>query len=494
MKFKKKQLPLVLVLILSTILLVYLINKKINSASLGVCPKCNIVLISVDSLRADHVGALGYTRDTTPNFDKLSKKGFLFENYFTTSFLTPFSEMSVHTGLYQQSHGVTNFNEVLPTSKQTLAEYLKTKNFSTIALISSPEFIVNKALHESFSRGFDQYNLVNSSREYPTATRITQELTFLGDKQFFLWLPVGGVHWPFLKSKNIFADQGYDGYFKNKRLGWEDFENIYDMKVYPQGTKLDEKDLQFVVDQYDNGVRGFDDFLGQVIVVLEDKKLIDNTIIIIQSEHGESLGERGYIAHYDIHETEIHTPLMILVPSVGRGKRILSFASPVDIVPTVLDLFGFKTSQKIEGKSLVSLLNGKEKDGLRNEAYMERNPLWEEVDDGILKVLKDKNIKLEHKSSGDIAIRTDKWKYIMRLDKNRVEKVSWWGLLTQTKITIPDSELYDIVNDPKETKNVVAEYPAEAEILKKKLLDWKNDLVPANTSEIKIEGEIQPYF
>ncbi len=494
MMFKKKYLLVFTCVAVIMTLFVYVNNKRSKIISIGVCAKCNIILISVDSLRADHVGALGYSRNTTPNFDKLSKKSSLFENFYTTSFLTPFSEMSVHTGLYQQSHGVTNFNEVLPLSKRTLTEYLKTKNFSTSALITSPEFIVNEALKDSFSRGFDSYAFVGPQRSYPTASRINQEFISLESKQFFLWLPIGGVHWPFYKEKDVYTDKNYKGYLKGRYLQWPDFQNIYQGKVYPEQTPFTNEDLQYVIDQYDNGVRGFDDFLGQVLSILKKKKLLNNTVIIIQSEHGESLGERGYIAHYDINEEETHTPLLIYNPNAQEGKKISSFASPVDILPTIYQILGDTPSQEVEGRSLLPVIVGDEKDGLRNEAYMERNPLWEEVPDPVITTLKENGIMLEHKSTGDIAIRSDKWKYIMRLDKSRVEKVSWWGLLTHTKVTIPDEELYDIVNDPKEIINVAAKYPVEVEILKKKLLDWKSIHNQAASSKIKIEGEIQPYF
>lgn len=472
----------------------YLYIRKLTSHVSGVCSKCNIILISVDSLRADHVGALGYHRDTTPNFDKLSKKGFLFENYFTTSYLTPFSEMSVHTGMYQQSHGVTNFNVLLPSSKQTLAEYLKSKNFSTLALISSPEFIVNPALEESFSRGFDGYYYAATQRSNPPIPRIKKELRNLEGKQFFLWLPLGGVHWPYLKKDDIFSDKSYDGFLKDKYLQWPDFQYIYKNKVYPAQTSFTDKDLQYVIDQYDNGVRGFDDFLGQVLVILEEKKLLNNTIIIIQSEHGESLGEHGYIAHYDIHETETHTPLLIILPTLKNGKRIQSFASPVDILPTIKNILEGDLDKKSEGESLLPILNGLEKDGLRNEVFMERNPLWEEVDDGIISILKNNNIKLEHKSTGDIAIRTNKWKYILRLDKKRVEEVSWWKFITSKKIDVADEELYDMTIDPYETRNVVKDYPQEASQLKQKVLKWHRNHQTSSSSEYRIKGKIQPYF
>jgi arylsulfatase A-like enzyme len=465
------------------------------------CTNCNVILISVDSLRADHVNTYGYARATTPNFDRISQSGALFLNYFTTSFLTPVSEASVHTGMYPSSNGVTNFDTVLPKNKLTLAQYLKNLEYNTFAVLSSPEFEVNPALKESFSAGFDSYNYFNLTevsdspgsikRQYPTLDTYN---SFLSDKKFFLWLAVGGVHWPYGDGvKNIYADENYQGVFKNKKLDWNEFQNVYQGKYYPQGENIQAIDTQYVWDMYDNGVQAFDVFLGQVLSNLENRDLLKNTIIIIQSEHGEGLGENGYFAHYDVLDTQIHTPLLIIGPTVKDKQRIEAMSSSVDIFPTLVELLGESLPKQLQGKSFASLITGRQSSVVSNEIFTERNPLWEEAHLGIRNSLTERGISVVSGKYNDIAIRTTQWKYILRLSKNRMQQISWWQTVTGKTLHFPSAELYDLKNDPLETKNVIEMHPEIASDLRKKLEAWYTK-ISTDSSKIEHKVELQPYF
>lgn len=472
------------------------------------CASCNILLISVDSLRADHVGALGYARNTTPHFDVLAKRGALFSNYFTTSFLTPVAEMSLHTGLYPSGHQVQNFDMALASSTQTLAEYAKGKNYRTSAILSSPEFSINPVLKESFARGFDTYDAVGDAgdgvplgkfsnrRTYPTMERLAQEFTQFRQDKFFLWLPVGGIHWPYGRGvQNVFADEAYDGYFKGRSLDWQEFQHIYDGQVYPKRTALSDADRQYVIDQYDNGVRAFDDFLGEVMAQLDARGLLANTIVIVASEHGEDLGEHGYIAHYDVLDTQIHTPLLVVWPGAPvEGSTVTSFASPVDIFPTIKAMLVDTTPDTMQGNSLAPILSGKEADGLRKTAYIERSPLWEEAHNELRANLEKRGIPVVSGQYEDIAIRTPEWKYILRLAGERMQEISWWGTLTDKKVVVPDAELYDLRSDPLEMVNVADAHPNESEVLRAELLKWYGQFPKAETPAPAGDTTIQPYF
>lgn len=470
----------------------------------AVCEDCNVILISVDSLRADHVGIFGYYRDTTPNFDAFAKESVLFVNHFSTSFLTPVSEASVQTGLYPASHGVTNFDTVLPESKTTITEYLKAKNYETSAIITSPEFEFYPAIKAGFSRGFDRYRYVNPDRrkdatryrQFPTQTEITSELDGLNGKKFFLWLPLGGVHWPYgWTAKNIYADPDYRGILKGRVLDWEGaFKHVYKEVSYPVGKKLTDSDVQYVRDKYDNGIRAFDDFLGVLLGELRRGNVLEKTIVVIESEHGEDLGEHGYFAHYDVFDTQTHVPLLIFAPSFPGGQRVASFASSVDVFPTVIELLGDAVPERIEGKGLMSLITGKEQDGERREVFMERIPLWEEADLILRKSLEERGITVKSGKYGDIAIRTPEWKFILRTAREREEKVSWWSTLTGKPVKIPEAELYNLADDPLETQNVINQYPEEAGALRKKLEDWRARISPNAPSHSEIKEYIQPYF
>ncbi|MEK7134519.1 MAG: sulfatase [Patescibacteria group bacterium] len=463
------------------------------------CADCNVILLSVDSLRADHVGVFGYKRDTTPNFDAFSREGALFLNYFSTSFLTPVSEMSVHTGLYPTSHGVTNFETVLPDNKMTVAEYLKSKNYETSAISSSPEFEINPALKKSFSRGFDKYQYYidtsNKHRQFFPQEKLSLEFDALAGKKFFLWLAVGGVHWPYGDGfQNVYADKDYNGLFKNRGLDWTTFQDIYKGIDYASGKTLYNYDVQYVIDNYDNGVRAFDDFLGQLIDELKRRNLLEKTIVIIESEHGEGLHEHGYFAHYDVLDTQVHVPLLIFIPSVQTGQKILSFAGSVDVFPTLIELLGGVVPDGMQGKSLAPIMNGTEKDGARREVFIERNPLWEEAALEVMFPLKMRGINVVSGQYKDIAIRTPEWKYILRLSKERVEEISWWKALTGQPINIPEEEMYNLIDDPMETQNVADRYPEERRMLRKKLEKWYEEVSAGSPQKIELIKKIQPYF
>lgn len=462
------------------------------------CPDCNLILLSVDSLRADHVGAYGYKRNTTPNLDKFAKQSITFNNYFTTAFLTPISEMSLQTGMYPSSNGVTGFDTVLPENKHTLAQIMKKEGYKTSALLSSPEFDeAHPALKESFSRGFDSYKYVSAklSRDLPSSAEIKGELDSFGSDKFFFWLPIGRVHWPYGQdSPNLYGDPKYNGIFKDKDLWWPLFKRIYKDKIYPKNTSLNKDDIQYIKNIYDNGIRNFDDFFGKLISEIKRRGVLDKTIIVIESEHGEDLGEHGYFAHYDVMDTQIHTPLIIFSPKVKKPLSINALSSSVDVLPTINELLGRIPSKQVQGKSLVPLICGEEKTNNRKGVFIERNPLWEESVKTVSKELKIHNIDVGNELHKDIAIRTKEWKYILRTSKSALEKISWWQFISGKKINFPEAELYNLIEDPMEVNNVIDKFPDIAKEFKSKVDKFTSLLEKSTPQEVKHIIDVQPYF
>lgn len=472
---------------------------------------CNVILISVDSLRADHMSSYGYKRKTTPNFDALAQQGTLFKNYYSPSFITPVVEASVQTGLYPTSHGVTNFVSLLPKERTILPEYLKRLGFQTEAIISSPEFVYYSPIKDSFKRGYDKYNFPrvtdgpgSPARRYPPIKIFKEAFVSSkkSDKQSFLWLALGGVHWPFgWGEPNQFGATNYNGPLAGKQLDWPVFKNIYNGVLYPGSAtentdkiQLTNNDIQYVRDNYDNGVYAFDQFLGQVMNELKKNKLDKKTIIVVESEHGEELGEHGYFAHYDIWDTQTHQPLLIVDPRVKGGAKISSIVGSVDILPTILNLVGTTSTNGLQGKSLAPLIRKTEPDGQRKTIFQERVPLWEEA---VLQTRHDmgqKGFQLETSGAKDIAIRTDKWKYILRLSSKKQAEISWWKFMSGQPILFPEVELYDLAKDPGETKNVVAEHPEVANQLNKELRAWYKKVQSNSSDKVKKTELVQPYL
>ncbi|HXK37470.1 MAG TPA: sulfatase [Candidatus Paceibacterota bacterium] len=469
----------------------------------------NVILISIDSLRADHMGIYGYSRDTTPHIDKWSKEAVVFNNYFSTSHLTPISEVSVHTGKYPFTTGVVNFQETLPTSTPNLARLLKDHGYQTAAFGTSPEFKGYNAGH-SLSRGFDRYvfseatasefngrdkNLIGDSIDWISVVSASSS-------PFFLWLPIGSVHWPYGQSEpHHFSSSTYDGYFKTaSKNTWKLVDHLFENTVFarrgPQAkfepiAQLGKNDFDFIVGRYDDGILMTDRRIGQLFSFLKESGIDKNTIVILESEHGEGLNERGYVLHYDIFDEQTHTPLIIKSPMLNPG-RIDGLVSGVDIIPTLLALLTFPQIET-EGYDLSPYIMGRANNP-REAVYITRTSMWERVMsyyeglEGFL-ALDDQ----EH--FADVAIRTHDWKLIHRRAHRALDRWAWHNNFRASPQSYSEYELYHLGTDPRETNNIYTRERENPEIiyLEEKLKQWEREQfkmkLPAQTTL-----EIQPYF
>lgn len=374
------------------------------------CPDCNIIFISIDSLRADHLGAYGYSRNTSPHFDLLAKQGLLYKRHHSTAHLTPISEAVAHTGLYPQKNGVISFRNTISANVVTLAETFKKNGYSTTALGTSPEFVHWPALKKSFSRGFTTFDISprfqKDSREWPW-NKIKTALA--NKKKFFLWLSAGEIHAPFgYGIENKFANPNYQGIF-SKLVFLGNFHHYYAGVVYNPFTrlqlqssrtlaldptsgkmsleatidqqfplKLNELDREHLIALYDNGVAFFDQNLNKLNQLIEQNQLDHKTIILIHSEHGESLFEHNYVAHYDLWNEVVKTPLLLTGAPVRDWKLRTDeqsitnqMTSTIDLAPTLYEIAHLPPNFS-DGKSVLH-------DHNRHEVFLVRTPLWESV-------------------------------------------------------------------------------------------------------------------
>src|SRR6185369_12606744 len=285
----------------------------------------NVIMISLDILRPDHLGAYGYQRNTSPNIDRLAKQSVLFENAIAHSYLTPVAHMSVFTGQYPRQHGMVSFEVTKDqVAKRTLPEILKIYGYETAAVISSPEFfmrydtesgkIVNPK--DVFSRSFDYYgrtmpDATGSVRVNPTGA--LEWLKSNKDKKFFLWIESGMLHPPFSQTvpepfRSQYDPPDYTPFYDRFpiRLGREIVDrgvpteamfHIYKGDYYLDFAPihhLTEKDVSFINGRYDAGVNYTDTFIGDLMNLLDALDLSGKTLVVFHSIHGESLGEHGY--------------------------------------------------------------------------------------------------------------------------------------------------------------------------------------------------------
>lgn len=476
-------------------------------------PRSNIIVISVDSLRADHMSLYGYERSTTPNTDQWAQGAYVFTNYFASSYLTPISEGSVQTGKHPFSSGIINFESTANANTTFLAEILKLEGYRTAAFGSSPEFEVNPALKESFSRGFDVYEPLPTQQSTTTkpqgvqqkvsrrnsTTPVSRALSWISENRtgpFYLWLPLGGVHMPYFDSApKVFADPAYSGVLSSVRT--DEFNTlygrIYNNTLYPKSTEstgvrtLSEPDIQYIRDRYDDGILETDTMLKEVYDYLRKTGLDQNTIVIFESEHGEGLHERGYIAHYDVYDEGIRTPLIMKVPH-QRGRVVSALASSVDIVPTVLSLLSLATTPT-DGVSFAPYMMSATTSEPHTSALSIRTPLWERVAEDAAFIAVDNTAHFY-----DVAVRSKEWKLIHRTARTAEYQYGWWGKLTGNPVLRPEYELYDVIADPEESHNVYDEHQNDDAVqsLKLKLAAYERSI-----SEQKVTpttNPVQPYF
>jgi arylsulfatase A-like enzyme len=499
---------------------------KYAAAQKNVCRDCNIILITIDSMDRSHLGLYGYPRATSPNLDAWSKDAFVFDQYITSSDLTPITQTSLQTGRYPSNSGVVSFSSLLPDDVPTLPEILKKDGYVTAAIGSAPEYYAEgvsgwQKRRKSFERGFDQFfdeyfeNQIMPVSPTPGSYRWPQQergipegaVGWLKDapkQKFFLWIPVGTVHWPYNDTKPThFADPSYDGVFLNDELRWRvpsQFKRVYDKQIWPKEgapVPISDKDVQFVVDRYDDGIYLTDRFLGDIFKTISDKGLLKNTIVIITTEHGEEFGEHKYLAHYDIFDPEIRVPFIMRIPGISN-KRMSSQVSTVDILPTVLDAAGLEKPAVQDGKSFWQYLSGGAAvpDSFRTYAFTERTPLMETLmfdsESADQKWLVDFLVKDGKEHFRDVSVRTKEWKLIYRESRAIQEQYSWWRRLTGDTSPMAEYELYHLIDTALEQKNVIDAQPKVAAQLKKVLQDWiqkgakRRTLIPPDFEETSI--------
>lgn len=509
----------------------------------------NVILISLQCLRPDHLGLYGYQRQTSPNIDALGKESVVFDNAISQANLTPVAQMSVLTSQYPRVNGMVSF-EVAPgqVSAETLPSILKYYGYTTAATISSPEFfmrydtgsgdVVNPG--DLFSRSFDYYGRTRrglggrSIRKVPAEA--LQWLSANKEKKFFLWIASGLIHMPYAAAvpapyQTMYDPEGYTPFWKNLPLpqsesaaspdpSYEVFSRVLHNQFY-LGFKpvyqLTPTDVAYVNGRYDAGVTYTDFFVGKVMERLAELKLTDKTLVVLQSIHGEDLGEQGNFFHYDVTDTVIKNALLMRFPDQRfSGRRYTEQVQGIDILPTVLNYLDIPAPHAAQGKSLLPYLSGEESAPANEFAYIDRLPWWEYtlskwylafksaqgdtfVDSekakltAYEKMLKERFSKLDA-PPGDIAIRTTEWKLILRKDKALLDEVSWWRFISGSKQTTVAHELYDLVNDPQEKNNVAATHPDVVARLKEKLLAW-NSAVEERKTTYKKEAKhlIIPY-
>lgn len=321
----------------------------------------NIVLLSIDALRVDHLSCYEYEDNTTPHIDTLAEDGIRFTNAFSASSHTREAVPALLTGEYPD----VAINDDFTLDADTLATYLSTTH-STGAFHSNP--YVSRAYE--FHRNFDKFDddmrfgwnrllalgqraldkfILNRGRYHARADEINKRsldwLDSLGDEPFFLWNHYMDVHGPYNPPED------YTGHINN-HISDSEAQELYNRCVDdPNSLTGDER--QLIIDLYDGEIRYTDAMIGKLLSALQTRELLEDTLVILTADHGELLGENGRFAHPRILSDEL-----IRIPLILRGPGITSqvdnrSVSALDIVPTLLNTVGHG-SDGLPGEELLS--------------------------------------------------------------------------------------------------------------------------------------------
>jgi choline-sulfatase len=388
----------------------------------------NILLVTLDTTRADRLGCYGYTGAETPVLDGLAHDGVLFEECITPTAFTLPSHCSIMTGEYPASHGVRiNGDLALADAQTTLAERLSAQGYRTGAFVGAFVLDSRWGLKQGFEHYDDAFELKPgeqldlSAVQRPANKVVDPALQWLGQndpRPFFAWVHLYDPHTPYEPPEPW-------------RSRWNDsLSHLYDGEIAFADSQV-----------------------GRLLDWLESKGLGKKTIVVIVADHGEGLGSHGEAEHgYFVYDYAVHVPLLMSLPVEGfHGIRIPAEVRTIDIVPTLLELIGAPPAKKVDGVSLVPLMTHPSRQG----------PLYAYCES--------MSPPLQYNWSALYSVRTRAYKYI----------------------DAPKPELYDLKADPDEEDNRITQLPQVAKELHQELTKIRESMEAEKpeTQEANIDEE-----
>jgi len=325
----------------------------------------NVLILSIDTLRADALGCYGSQGGHTPNIDRLAERGVLFQRALAPMATTFPSHSSMFTGLYPRVHGVRWNGHTLDEDRTTLAEVLDDAGFETGAFVSYKAMVARGGLHQGFDSVSDEKLVADSPRirDGGEVNRLAFEyLDGLGERGgTFLWLHYFEPHSPYPLTD--YASERLVGY-EGPLADGASIDEIHVMNDKKRRTPADVAAFQTL---YDGRVREADRLVGELIEGLEERGRLDDTILVLVGDHGQLLGEHGHVGHGAILWQEVlEVPFMIVDPRSKATGEVQTRVGVVDLMPTVLDLLSLEAPAGMQGRSLARALYG---EALEDELY-----------------------------------------------------------------------------------------------------------------------------
>jgi choline-sulfatase len=367
----------------------------------------HVVVVTIDTLRADRLGCYGSRDVATPNIDRLAREGALALQADAPAPITRPSHVSIFTGLYPAQHGIRdNISRALRSDVPTMADMFKAAGFDTAGFVSSIVLSAQSGLGRGFDEFSDRFDAETSDeanfleilerRGDVAVGEATRWLERHADRPTFMWVHVYDPHAPYEPPEpyaSRYAERPYDG-----EVAWSD------------------------------------DLVGRIDAALTRLGIRDQSLVVVTSDHGEALGAHGELVHgFYLYEATLRVPLVLRGPGIAAGTQIPVVARSVDVLPTVLDLAG------------VAPITGKDRLAGRSLAPSMRDPRSTLVDEASF--AESLTPRLHYGWSDLRSIRDGRWKFILA----------------------PKPELYDLARDPDEVHNTVEAEPARARALRAEL-------------------------
>lgn len=331
--------------------------------------RLNVVLISIDTLRADHLSLYGYDRETSPHLGRRAREnGIAFRNVVAPAGWTLPSHVSMFSGVNTIRHGV-NFETPIPLETRMLAELFKETGYETVAFTAggyvSSAFGLSRGFRSFRTRRAQNPSSASSQRELEDG--IEQFNGWLGDRPtepFFAFFHTYEVHAPYWARAPFFERFGGDeddvplGYGMTNKLAADG--RVTHRFVVPTGAgSLSEADPELIERLYDSGIAFMDHQIERLFEALESEGLADRTLVALTSDHGELLMEQDFAGHGPVYDPGVMVPLVLWLPQRQQeGRMIDDQVQLVDLAPTLLDLVGIEVANRLDGASLRPLWEG----------------------------------------------------------------------------------------------------------------------------------------
>jgi arylsulfatase A-like enzyme len=402
-------------------------------------PAANVLIVTFEATRADHVGAYGYSRDTTPGFDRFAAQGALFRHYYVMVPRTTPSTAAIMSSLHPITSGVRTNRDMLEERYLTLAEILKRYGYQTASTMTGQS--------RGMAQGFDR--LIEPQGANATRLHAVRWLRAHRDQPFFLWIhhrdEAHGPYRPpppydtmFEPSLDRAAAHELQGRVARRETSLREFYLEMD---YPDSIRKQ------MIALYDGEIRYADDETARIMEELDRLDLTDRTIVVWSADHGEALCDHGLCwEHGELaYDDTLHVPLAIRHPPlIEPGTVVRHPSQALDLAPTILDMLGLPVHEEMEGCSLLPVLRGDRDEDPERLLYLEAGGnLWSG----------DRFRSLPGNAGKPRVVRNQRWKLILTPGRDPLE-------------------LYDVETDPRETTNLIDAQPEIAERLGEALRAW----------------------